>query len=473
MRKFGGIVIGWIFICSLSHAQPALDTAGISLRTPYTIKEVFILGNKTTKPNIIYREMGLKKGVTFSDSIINEMISVDEMRIYNTNLFNEVEIEKLYSGQGEMMLVVKVTERWYIFPSVIFKLADRNFNDWWVNQNHDLSRVNLGIRYQQYNFRGRRELLDLTFQLGFERKFAVGWRIPYIEKSQKHGLTFNYTYEESRNAGYRTENHVRQFINAERLLVRSTDAGIKYMFRNTYYNHHRFEISFNHMAIDDTVQMLNPNFFNDNADRQDNFNISYQFTRDLRNNINYATSGYLFDLKAEKLGIGIFNDVDIFTLQLVYNQFFDLGNDFSYAMGIKGFSSWPENQSYANFFSLGFEQTLVRGYEQDLIEGHKFVLYKSTFRKRLFKHIQDISPLMPIKQFQRVPFAVYAKVFADAGYIENYPQYEISRRLSNSLLYGVGAGIDVVTLYDLVIRFEYSVNAENQFRLALNSRADF
>ena len=80
---------------------------------------------------------------------------------------------------------------------------------------------------------------------------------------------------------------------------------------------------------------------------------------------------------------------------------------------------------------------------------------------------------MPIKQFQKVPIALYAKIFFDAGYVENYPQYEISDRLSNSFLHGLGAGFDIVSIYDLVTRFEWALNADNQLRFALNAKVEF
>ncbi len=446
---------------------------GQDAATDITIREVFIVGNKKTKTDIILREMSLLKGKTFADTLINQLIEEDKMRVYNTNLFDEVKIQTLNAGNNEVVVMVEVNERWYIYPGIIFQLADRNFNDWWVNQNHDLSRVNLGVRYQQYNFRGRRELLNLIFQMGFERKVLVSWRIPYIEKTQKHGLAFTYGYNESRNAGYRTEDHVRQFIGEERILRRGTKAGVTYRFRNSFYNVHRVQLSFHHKTIDDTVALLNPNYFNNSATTQRHFDISYQFTRDLRNNNNYPTKGYLIDIRAEKTGTGIYKQLDIFDIMVSYSKYWEIGKNFSFAAGIVGFSSWPENQPYEKYFGLGNGQVLVRGYEQDLIEGHKYFLYKSTLRKRLFKYTQDISPVMPLKQFQKVPVAIYAKIFFDAGYVENYPQYEVNERLSNSILHGLGAGLDLVTIYDLVTRFEWSLNADNQVRFALNAKVEF
>ncbi len=468
VRGFEWIVL---LVISLSASQSYAHDIDSAAHT--TVREVLILGNKKTKSDIILREMSLLKGRSFPDSALDLLIEEDKMRVYNTNLFDEVEIQSLNAGNKEVVIMVEVNERWYIYPGIIFQLADRNFNDWWVNQNHDLSRVNLGVRYQQYNFRGRRELLNLIFQMGFERNFLISWRIPYIEKTQRHGLAVTASYSESRNAGFRTEDHVRQFVNADRILRRGNRLAATYRYRNSYYNIHRVQVSFDHKSVDDTVAILNNNYFNNGARLQRNFDISYQFTRDLRNNVNYPTSGYLINLRAEKTGIGIYNEVDLFDISLSYSRYWDLGKNFSIAAGLTGFVSWPQDQPYERYFGLGNDQVLVRGYEQDLIEGHSYLLYKSTLRKRLFRHVQDISPVMPLKQFQKVPISIYAKIFFDAGYVENYPQYEINNRLSNSFLHGLGAGFDLVHIYDSVMRFEWSLNAENQVRFALSAMVEF
>lgn len=466
---------GWIcvlmFWAGMSHSAWSFQDAQSSADS-IIIKEVFLLGNKKTKGNIIMREMSLKKGFTLADTLLEAYLEEDKQRIYNTNLFNEVEIQTLYTNEKELILLVKVSERWYIYPSFKFELADRNFNDWWVNQNRDLSRVNFGLKYQQYNFRGRRELLNLVFQVGFVRNFLIGWRIPYIEKSQKHGLAFTYSYKESRNVGFRTENHIRQFIGEDRILRRSTRSGITWRFRKSYYNVHRVQVTFDHKAVDDTVALINPNYFNGGASLQRNFDISYQFTRDLRNNNNYATRGSLFDFRAEKTGLGVFNELDLFDITVGYTKYFDLGNKFSAATGLTAYSSWPRNQPYESYLGLGFDQKLVRGFEQDLIEGPRYILYKSTLRRQLFKFTRSLGKFMPLEQFRKIPFAFYAKVFFDAGYVENYPQYEISQRLSNQYLQSVGVGLDIVTIHDLVSRFEWSLNSENQVRFAFSAKAD-
>ena len=79
---------------------------------------------------------------------------------------------------------------------------------------------------------------------------------------------------------------------------------------------------------------------------------------------------------------------------------------------------------------------------------------------------------MPISQFSQFRMAAYLKFFADFAWVNNYPNYEISSRLTNQLLYSFGVGLDLVAMYDMVLRLEYSYNSENERNFALNIKAD-
>jgi len=54
-----------------------------------------------------------------------------------------------------------VSERWYTFPEPQFELADRNFNVWWNEQDHDFDRTEYGVDLLCYNFTGNYDLLEV------------------------------------------------------------------------------------------------------------------------------------------------------------------------------------------------------------------------------------------------------------------------------------------------------------------------
>ena len=118
-------------------------------------------GNKKTKTYIILREMFFKQGDTIATSQFAEKLEQSKQFIFNTTLFVDVDIQYSKLGNNKVAVIVLVKERWYIFPLPYFKLVDRNFNDWWVNQNRDFSRVNYGVNFVHNNLSGNNDKLNI------------------------------------------------------------------------------------------------------------------------------------------------------------------------------------------------------------------------------------------------------------------------------------------------------------------------
>ena len=143
------------------------------------IDKIFILGNKITKDQIVLREIHAKIGETYYEDDLKRILEEDKKKILNTRLFLTVEIELMKLSDTKVDILIKVSERWYIFPIPIFKIATGNINDWWTNQGASFKQVNYGLKFVKYNFRGRNEKLKLTGQLDIQSylSWTIGFRI--------------------------------------------------------------------------------------------------------------------------------------------------------------------------------------------------------------------------------------------------------------------------------------------------------
>lgn len=437
------------------------------------VEKIYIIGYERTRKSIITRELSIEENGIYDFAELTATLELDKQKIFNTQLFTSVDVTLLESTPGIGSVLVKVEERWYFFPSPIFQLADRNFNDWWFNRDRDLSRVNYGGRVDQYNLRGVNDRMRVLAQFGFIRVFQAAYSIPYIDKSQRHGFTGSITYNESKNVGYMTDDHLPTFLRSEKLLLSRFRTALQYSYRNSFYNFHYFSVSYEKTQVDDTIRQLNPNFFGNDLINQQFVTLRYQFLRDRRDYRNYPLNGYYISYVAEKMGLTGESDLNLWNSRVQYAKFWDLGKGFYFASNLTGLISGPASQPYANIQSLGYGRNYVRGFELDVVEGPRYVLSKNTFKKQLFKTTKDISKFMLIPQFQKLPLALYAKVFFDAGYVQNYRNYELNTRLSSEPLYGIGAGLDLVSFYDFVVRTEYSYNSQGDFHLFLNFKAEF
>ena len=437
------------------------------------IDKIFIIGYKKTKEHIIRRELSIYDGQQLSRSELDEKLLEDKRKLINTRLFLSVNINIIDLTDQKADIIIRVEERWYFFPVPIFELADRNFTEWWVNQNADFSRVEWGIKLRHFNFRGRREILNVTAQFGFTKLFRIAYQFPYIDKRQKLGLGFYGDYATNKNVAIRTIDHRQQFLDSENVLRDRWRGGVSLRYRPNFYSSHSFGLHYSSATVSDTIRELNPNYFKNGSLYQQYFALSYDFVWDLRDYIAYPLSGAYLAIAADQIGLGIYDDVSIFNLNARYSRYFDLGKKFYFGSSVIGNYSTPSEQPYFNVRGVGFEKNFMRSFERYVIEGPQHVINKNSLKRLIFEYEADISSAVRLKQFNKIPISAYFNLNFDHGYVVNYPNYSDNKRFSDRYIFGGGVGIDIITFYDFVMRWEYSINIEGEHALYFNLYAAF
>lgn len=427
------------------------------------VNEIRIVGNRRTRTGIILRELRLKNGSVICKNDIDYVIKKDQQKVFNLHLFNTVSIRPVEVDTVSIDLVVEVEERWYTFPVPRFQLADRNFNEWWQNYNHDLSRVNYGLKLYQYNLWGRNHTLLLKFQGGFQKNFQISYRIPYINKKQKAGLAFELNYVGGKSVPDRTIEHKLNYVKSENILRTTKGTGISYTYRKSFYFQHRIKYEYLYSEIADTLMTLNPNYFGVNQRSQQFDALTYEASSDHRDVAAYPLKGYEIIFGFQKAGIFLNKDLKKTSAYFRFAGFLNLHSNFYLSNLSYLFWSNPDGLPYFNYSAMGYDKILVRGYEIYVIEGPQFFLNKTTLKKRIFSRNWHLNN-WKLKQFNYLPIAIYLKTYADWGYVNNYSAYEqaeVNNILTNKMISGAGFGVDVVTGYDLAIRFEYTFTSQN------------
>lgn len=445
-----------------------LDSTGRLLQ----VNRILIIGNRITREQIILRELTVKAGDIVNSAELPIILDLDRKKLINTRLFNTAEIRVLDYANGVIDLLIDLDERWYTFPSPIFELADRNFNEWWENYNHDFGRVNYGLRLYQFNMRGRNETLRLTAQFGFVRRFELSYRFPYIDRKQKQGLIIDFDFAETKNLAYRTLDHKLDFLESDDLLRVTRGAGVTYTYRKSFYTSHSLKYEFRSSSINDTIVGLNPNFLGDARGDVRYSTLTYTFTNDHRDYVGYPLTGHLLSVQLVQTGLTGGDDIHKTELVGSFSAYINLGRNFYLSNSTTGYVSSQASPPYVVYNGIGYQRRIVRGYEVYVIEGQNFGLNKTTLKKRIFSRIYNLNA-MPIRQFRHLPLSIYMKTYGDLGYVQNYNNYEISSRLANKALTGVGGGIDIVASYDAVLRLEYSLNGEGQRGFFFHIKKEF
>ncbi len=439
------------------------------------INNIFIVGNEKTKKRIILRELNLTEGTVYDWEELLEIIQADQKKIYNLQLFNSVEITPLLTGTEQIELLISVTERWYIIPSIIFSLADRNFAEWWTNQNRDFSRVNYGLKLAHNNVGGRNEKLRFSGQLGFTKALDMLYSFPYIDRMQQHGLSAQFTYFTNKIIPIASANNRQIFYKSdeEETLRKNISAFLRYTYRGSFYNFHFVTFGYNNTWINNKVFLQNPNYFLHEGNNLGYFVAGYNYRHDKRDNNAYPTEGSLINAGLTKYGLSKKAEVNEWELSIIANRYLNLSEKFHFVAGFSTNSFLSARQPYSLVRGIGYQPNFIRGYELNVIEGQQTFVQKNSLRYRLVNAGFDLSDYMPIEEFAFFPIKLYLSANFDQGYVRDRNLIPENSRLTNQYLFGYGAGLDLVTFYDMVFRFEYSINNKNESNLFINFRAPF
>ncbi|CAG0959677.1 hypothetical protein FLAV_00631 [Flavobacteriales bacterium] len=425
-------------------------------KQPLIISEIKFIGNKVTKERILLREFPHTLGDTLEKENVEKFLARVQSNLMNTQLFNVVNVNSFFFDSLHIGIYVDVIEQWYTWPIPIFEIEDNNFNTWL--QTTDWYRLNYGMYIERENFRGRREEVIAKFQMGYSEQFALQYKIPFIDKKQKHGLGFTVSYKGNHEIMYNSENNKRLLYRNEIDYARKEFyARVGYQYRKKLYNTHSLQAYYYNVSVLDTIIKLNAEYLCEKQRENTFFVLTYQFKHDKRNFSNYPVKGHYFDIELSKYGLGVFSkEPDFSTIQVWAKKYFDLGNHFYLSFGTKLRANSKKNVNYFLLKGLGYGNDVVRSFEYYVIDGQYWAFQRNQLRYALLENKLFKAPIISSKKFNTIPVSIYPGVFFDNGYVKDASQ-RISP-LANQWVYGGGLSLDFVTFYEMVLRTEYSIN---------------
>lgn len=438
--------------------------------TEVVIGNIVISGNKKTKDYIILRELSFKSGDRTTIAELQIKLLQAKQQVFNTALFLNVEIYPT-SQKGEVMdLQVDVKERWYILPLPTFAIADRNFSTWIKDSKASFDRVNYGLSIFHNNLSGRNDALSINFVNGYSRQYSVGYSQPFMDKALRHGLSFGMAYTSFREINYRTDNNKQTFYkNLDEFVSSSFFLNATYSYRPDVYWRHYFSVSYSFLNVSDSVLIRNPNYFGSTSNSIQFPEFRYVLQYFNADYIYYPLKGFLGSMRFSKRGFTKQMNTWDFELSMFVAQKI-APKTYVQLQGI-GNIKLPFEQPFINQRYMGYGGLFLRGLETYVVDGVGGMIGKATVVRELF----DFKIRFPWKNkfIDEIPFKIFFKVYGDLGFAYN-PQNSIGNiRLSNKLLSTAGLGIDVLSFYDIVFKFEYSFNQLNESGLFLQWSTSF
>ena len=424
------------------------------------IKKITIEGNKKTKETTILRDLHFAVGDSIEVGELGNFIEKNRLQLMNTLLFSSVKIniKNWNTEKNTAEIHILVDELWYIYPYIYADLADRNFNVWWKDKNHDLKRLNYYVGLRWNNLTGNGDILRTYFQFGFGRKIEASYNFPNIGKNRNIGFFSNVYFNKNKEVWYETARDSLQFYRDESQYVQQNFRAYGgFTYRYKLRTLHRLKFQYNKSHITDAIATdKNPYYF-DQTNSLNYSSLEYKFSYDKRNIRPYPTKGSFFTTTFEKQGIFKNDNVDALYISALYAKYLSISPKLSIEIISKVRSELTgKRQPYYNLRAFGYGKDYLRGYEYYVVDGARFVYLKTSIHYKIFEKNIDFGSFIP-ESIRFLPVKIFLSINNDIGKVYN-PYANLSNQLPNRLLYGKGIGLDAIFFYGTMGQIEYSFN---------------
>ncbi len=423
------------------------------------ITQIDIDGNAKTKAYIILRELPYKVGSIISKDSLPLLNTLAKEQLINTSLFNDVQILAEQRDSVSISIKISLTERWYFFPLPYFRWVDRNFSEWWNEQHHSLDRVNYGINLKQSNVTGNNDRLTLGLITGYTQQAVARYQFPYLDRKLKFGMGLGWQYFTQKELNTSTYFDKQVFTKTNAEIQNGYRANINFFYRPNLFERITMQAGYGKSSISDSALLVQPNYFPNHGKSLSYADLGITFSSTKFDYNAYPTKGNSTD-------IGIFQrfsgSANLSSFQFRHLHARPINHNNFYLLESISLAKFMPNQNYLDSRLMGYGSMQMNGFEYYVIDGNagtiakaewhhllgSYTLPKKTgfaFTDKLNKHLPDIK------------YHFWLKAFTNMGYA--YSERPVnSSKLSNTLLRSAGLGLDIISVYDLVIKIDYSVN---------------
>jgi outer membrane protein assembly factor BamA len=437
------LIISFYFSVNPAYAQSASDS--------YFISEIVIQGNEKTNKSIVLREICFNANTYVPRESLQQLIEDSKNNLLNTSLFHDVAINFLTKDNSISVNVI-LRERWYTWIWPLLEHPDRNINIWWDRK--DFSRLSAGLNFQQENFRGRREQVNIKALAGYRNFINVVYEVPFFNKNQTWGFNISTMLSNQKEINYITTGNSQKSFSSTKPLLKHKKIELTAVYRPRLHFSHLFSFGFINLEFHDTLQILNKDFYG-TINSPSFLSFNYLIKIDYRQQRAYPTDGMYLEstfslLKQNNSAYSQASNRN--SIRGYYSM-----NKLLFASEIAVKFTFPNQKLYFLQNALGFDRDYIRGYEYMVIEGPHYFIGKYNVRYALMEKKYLNLPLIRSSKFNKIPISIYVGPHLDIG--KTWPSLDDkSNTLQNQFLTGYGLGLDLITYYDKVLRIEYTIS---------------
>ena len=419
---------------------------------------ISLVGNKTTKSDIILREIGFETGDSLNFQAIQNVVDESVANLNRLRLFNFIDVE-IIENKDKILVTYNFQERWYYWGYPILEHSERNLSSF--IHYRDWSRINYGAAFDWFNFRGRNEVLRFKARFGYKEHYAISYHKPGFGKRRVDGIwAFADFFRQKKVVSGIYQNKPSYWQSDDVYLRNIIDVGIQYSYRPKIKYAFEFGLKFRQYVY-------NQKFYNDDLDGATNPRYimpKIAFNYDSRNSIVYPITGFYANLRVTT---SIFDNTDFsenISLNLLLQQNTSFGKTKlslrNEMFAGKDFYDNSKRILFDESFNF-YEEFFMRGYEYYYFPSDFIVSSKNTLSYKLFDFRLNVLPSLLPDEFSKAFSIVYLEAFADIAYsnLSNNNLHVEQDMFGDGFAYSAGFGITVETYYDRLIQFRVAYNA--------------
>jgi outer membrane protein assembly factor BamA len=430
------------------------------------VRAINITGAVKTRHPVILRELTFHLGDTIALAEVEAKKTASENNIYNLGLFNRATVT-FRSNQDSLIFEINVIERFYIIPTPYLNLEERTFSEWWADK--DLDRLVYGMGVQWSNFTGWNDDLNVYIQGGYSRRINAIYSRPFLFPKIRVDGTFGFRYLNNKEVGYGTVGGILQLARLTGKPIRRTYSGFVTMskrFSPRKYLH--FTADYQVFDPHDSIAFYNDKYLTTASGTEHYPSLNVSWINDQRDVFTFPLKGYRLAANLRYSGFGVLGTTNFTKAGFSFSCFLPLSRRWNVAMGTENNFIIGNKVPYFDKLFIG-TRTYIRGYEYYVIDGSAYTVNKVELKFAVFPrkiiHVKQI----PFRKFQDFPLGVYLSAFADAGMMHDGTFNNSDNTLKDESLVGVGVGINLISMYDYLLRMEVSLNQFGQRGLFIST----
>ena len=453
-------------------------SSALAVAQNVTVSDICISGNSITARSVILRELPFRTGDVLDSASLDNYLVEGRENLLNTSLFNYVTLTKHYSdgpdtaavqGMKNVRIDIEVEERWYIWPIFELRFNDRNMTSWVKKM--DWKRVTLYSGVNISNLFGLGHKMEIRGLFGWEKGFDISYSKVALDRKRKTYLSGEAYAMFYKNADFITVHNKLQHLSGDGFMKRSFGGKLSVTYRPQIRWRAVATLSYDRSKVSEKLLEANPDYWGVKSAISRTASLEAFVCRDERDYIMYPTQGTYAALNAKFEESNGF-DYTYGQLLLDLQYYKKLSERWFASSSLKISTSLASKYTFINSRAVGYEIANITGYELYVIDGQHYITQNNSFKYLILpQKIVHLGQNLKWRKFNKPHFTIYGKLLFDFGYVFQQSRKKGDNSYPNSFLAGVGAGIDLVTYYDIVINVGYAVNSRGKGSMLFGFRA--